>query len=196
MNTDRIGPLHLVLLPLVIPEIFPIAPVWLTGKLDWIEYQANKPSCGKLTACGIMHSSRQSNKKLLTDIGYKLFSYQATFINETTPSSWHFSHTSLLIKRPRYIKFVFSRQHLSQQFVSFFFLFDYFRLSCLFARVLFVRVSLAALFVSSSYRSLFLRHQINLTVHRREFPFLHLPPGSCPSMILYSQQCNAFHIST
>ena len=128
MNTDRIGPLHLVLLPLVITEIFPIAPVWLTGKLDWIEYQANKPSCGKLTACGIMHSSGQSNKKLFTDIGYKLFSYQATFINETTPSSWHFSHTSLLIKRPRYIKFVFSRQHLSQQFVSFFLSFRLFQI--------------------------------------------------------------------
>ena len=143
-----------------------------------------------------MHSSGQSNKKLFTDIGYKLFSYQATFINETISSSRHFFQTSLLIKRPRYIKFVFSRQHLSQQFVSFFFLFDYFRLSCLFARVLFVRVSLAALFVSSSYRSLFLRHQINLTVHSREFPILHLPPGTCPSMTLYSQQRNAFRIST
>ena len=44
-----------------------------------------------------------------------------------------------------------------------------------FAQALFERVSLAALFLSSSYRSLFLRHQINLTVHSREFPFLHLP---------------------
>ena len=127
MNTDRIGPLHLVLLPLVITEIFPIAPVWLTGKLGWIEYQANKPSWGKLTACGIMHSSGQSNKKLFTDIGYKLFSYHATFINETISSSRHFFQTSLLIKRPRYIKFVFSRQHLSQQFVSFFLSFRLFQ---------------------------------------------------------------------
>ena len=128
MNTDRIGPLHSVLLPLIITEIFPIGPVWLTGKLGWIEYQANKPSCSKLTACGIMHSSWQSNKKLFTDIGYKLLSYQATFINETIPSSWHFFHTSLLIKRPRYIKFVFSRQHLSQQFVSFFLSFRLFQI--------------------------------------------------------------------
>ena len=184
MNTD-----HSVLLPLLVTEIYPIGPVWLTGKLSWIEDQANKPSCGKLPACAIMLSSGQSNKKLFTYIGYKLFSYQVTFINETIPSSWHFFHTSSAHKTPKVYKIGFFPSASKSSSFLFFFLFDYFRLSCLFARVLFLRVSLAALFVSSSYRSLFLCHHINLTVHSREFPFLHLPPGTWPSMILYSQQC-------
>ena len=36
----------------------------------------------------------------------------------------------------------------------------------------------------------------SLLARKKVFPFLHLPPGTCPSMILYSQQRNAFHIST
>ena len=130
-----------------------------------------------------MHSSGQSNKKLFADTGYKLFKllgyvYQDNIIFMAFLSSL-VAHKNPKFSKLRYINLFFFSVSLQVNRLSntcfFFYSFRFFQIVMSFAQTLFERVSLAALFVSSSYRSLFLRHKINLTVHSREFPFLHLP---------------------